>query len=108
LASKRDYRRCLDRSQIALSDLTARADATVTNAGAQAATADAAPAIDIDALTQTQQAFGYTQEDLKFLLLPMVAGGAEGIGSMGADAAARGVVGAQQPLRVTSSRTSRR
>jgi len=86
LASKRDYRRCLDRSQIALSDLTARADATVTNAGAQAATADAAPAIDIDALTQTQQAFGYTQEDLKFLLLPMVAGGAEGIGSMGADA----------------------
>jgi glutamate synthase (NADPH/NADH) large chain len=36
-------------------------------------------------LLNTQQAFGYTQEDIKFLLKPMVATGMEGIGSMGAD-----------------------
>ncbi len=32
-----------------------------------------------------QQAFGYTQEDIKFLLTPMAANGEEGIGSMGND-----------------------
>ena len=32
-----------------------------------------------------QKAFGYTQEDLKFLLAPMVANGEEGTGSMGTD-----------------------
>ncbi len=41
-----------------------------------------------------QQAFGYTQEDLKFLLGPMAALGEEGIGSMGNDS----------PLAVLSSR----
>jgi glutamate synthase (NADPH) large chain len=32
-----------------------------------------------------QQAFGYTQEDIKFLLSPMAVAGEEGIGSMGND-----------------------
>ena len=32
-----------------------------------------------------QKAFGYTQEDLKFLLSPMVTTGQEAIGSMGND-----------------------
>ena len=32
-----------------------------------------------------QQAFGYTQEDLSFLMLPMAATGAEAVGSMGTD-----------------------
>ncbi len=32
-----------------------------------------------------QQAFGYTQEDLTFLISPMVATGAEAVGSMGTD-----------------------
>ncbi|MFC4456706.1 glutamate synthase-related protein, partial [Deinococcus sonorensis] len=41
-----------------------------------------------------QQAFGYTQEDLKFLISPMAALGEEGIGSMGNDS----------PLAVLSSR----
>ncbi len=36
-------------------------------------------------LLDRQQAFGYTQEDLKFLLQPMAQGGEEGIGSMGND-----------------------
>jgi glutamate synthase (NADPH/NADH) large chain len=38
-------------------------------------------------LLDTQQAFGYSQEDLKFILAPMVNAGEEAIGSMGADAA---------------------
>ncbi|WP_241191419.1 glutamate synthase-related protein [Deinococcus psychrotolerans] len=42
-----------------------------------------------------QQAFGYTQEDLKFLMGPMAALGEEGIGSMGNDS----------PLAVLSSRS---
>ncbi|MDB5730106.1 MAG: glutamate synthase subunit alpha, partial [Variovorax sp.] len=46
------------------------------------------------ALLDRQQAFGYTQEDLKFLLSPMAAHGEEGIGSMGNDS----------PLAVLSSK----
>ena len=40
---------------------------------------------DQQTLLDRQQAFGYTQEDLKFLLTPMVCTGQEAIGSMGAD-----------------------
>ncbi|OIQ99107.1 ferredoxin-dependent glutamate synthase 1 [mine drainage metagenome] len=38
-------------------------------------------------LLDTQQAFGYTQEDIKFVLQPMVQNGEEASGSMGNDAA---------------------
>ncbi|MGH8795952.1 MAG: glutamate synthase central domain-containing protein, partial [Caldimonas sp.] len=38
-----------------------------------------------ESLLDRQQAFGYTQEDIKFLLSPMAAAGEEGIGSMGND-----------------------
>jgi glutamate synthase (NADPH/NADH) large chain len=38
-----------------------------------------------EALLDRQQAFGYTQEDLKFLMSPMAQAGEEGIGSMGND-----------------------
>ena len=36
-------------------------------------------------LLDRQQAFGYTQEDLKFLMAPMAQSGEEAIGSMGND-----------------------
>ena len=36
-------------------------------------------------LLDRQQAFGYTQEDIKFLMAPMATNGEEGIGSMGND-----------------------
>jgi glutamate synthase (NADPH/NADH) large chain len=36
-------------------------------------------------LLDRQQAFGYTQEDLKFILQPMIAAGEEPVGSMGND-----------------------
>ncbi|MFN3417128.1 MAG: glutamate synthase-related protein [Caldimonas sp.] len=38
-----------------------------------------------ESLLDRQQAFGYTQEDLKFLMSPMAQSGEEGIGSMGND-----------------------
>ena len=40
-----------------------------------------------ESLLDTQQAFGYTQEDIKFILQPMITNGEEGAGSMGNDAA---------------------
>lgn len=48
-----------------------------------------------DELLQNQKAFGYTQEDISQLLMPMVESGKEAIGSMGADA----------PLAVLSQRS---
>ena len=40
-----------------------------------------------EALLDTQQAFGYSQEDVKFLLEPMIKNGEEATGSMGTDIA---------------------
>ena len=39
----------------------------------------------LDSLLDLQQAFGYTQEDLKLLLAPMAVTGQEAVGSMGTD-----------------------
>jgi len=47
--------------------------------------AEGAPPASAESLLDRQQAFGYTQEDLKFLLTPMAANGEEAIGSMGND-----------------------
>ncbi|MEM7251541.1 MAG: glutamate synthase large subunit [Pseudomonadota bacterium] len=70
LSSARSYQKWLDEGQIPLSQLSNKVtpSESITN----------------EPLLQRQQAFGYTQEDLKFLLTPML-GGDEGIGSMGAD-----------------------
>ena len=46
---------------------------------------DAAEALDSTTVVDLQQAFGYTQEDLRMLLEPMAAHGAEPTGSMGND-----------------------
>ena len=43
------------------------------------------PTPDTDKLLERQQAFGYTQEDLKMLLAPMASAGEEPLGSMGND-----------------------
>ena len=43
------------------------------------------PVVDAPTLLDRQQAFGMTQEDIKFLMAPMAANGEEGIGSMGND-----------------------
>ena len=39
----------------------------------------------MSALLDRQQAFGYTQESIKFLMLPMAEAGQEAVGSMGTD-----------------------
>ncbi|MCM5678584.1 glutamate synthase-related protein [Schlegelella sp. S2-27] len=52
------------------------------------------PAAFPESLLDRQQAFGYTQEDIKFLMSPMAQAGEEGIGSMGNDS----------PLAVLSSK----
>ena len=70
LAAARPYAEWLKRTQIRLEELP-------TNVGPMSP--------DDATLLDAQQAFGYTQEDLKFLLTPMVLTGQEAIGSMGAD-----------------------
>jgi len=45
------------------------------------------PEPDHDTVLQRQQVFGYTHEELRLLMKPMAATGAEAIGSMGTDAA---------------------
>ncbi len=72
LANSAPYQQWLDESQIHLEHLPAEVAAMP-------------PGQEI--LLNRQQAFGYTQEDIKFFLIPMVVGGEDPIGSMGADAA---------------------
>lgn len=71
LATAKPYAEWLDKTQIHLNEL----DDPVTTAMCP----------DDDLLLDLQQSFGYTQEDVKFLMTPMVATGQEGTGSMGAD-----------------------
>jgi len=70
LARSHPYREWLDRTQIVLEDLPAAAEA--------------APLSNLSLLDR-QQAFGYTQEDLKLLMTPMATTGEEAVGSMGND-----------------------
>jgi glutamate synthase (NADPH/NADH) large chain len=70
LASSNKYQEWLDKTQIELGSLRI---------------AVGAMSPDSETLLKAQQAFGYTQEDLKFLLLPMIQNGEEALGSMGTD-----------------------
>ncbi len=68
-ANARPYRQWIENVRIRLDSITV----------------SATPAVATESLLDRQQAFGYTQEDLKFLMAPMAANGEEGIGSMGND-----------------------
>ncbi len=71
LATARPYRRWIERSRVALDQLP-----------------DPAPPLPSPVpLIDRQQVFGYTQEDIKFVLVPMAQAGEEPTGSMGNDAA---------------------
>jgi len=74
LASAKPYKEWIRRIRIRLDDLATDAQA------ASAARTDVA-------LLDRQQAFGYTQEDVRLLMAPMASDGEEAIGSMGNDAA---------------------
>ena len=81
LANSRPYRQWIERLRVKLESLPAPRQAS-------------APAAPTASLLDRQQAFGWTQEDYKFILEPMAATGEECIGSMGNDA----------PLAVLSNR----
>ena len=70
LANSHNYQDWLDKTQIRLEGLPGEISAM---------------APDPETLLNRQQAFGYTQEDIKFLMTPMALTGQEAIGSMGAD-----------------------
>ncbi len=70
LARAHPYREWLARTQIVLEDLPP--------------VPPAAPRTNVNLLDR-QQAFGYTQEDLKLLMAPMAITGQEAVGSMGTD-----------------------
>ncbi|HRK56251.1 MAG TPA: glutamate synthase-related protein, partial [Burkholderiaceae bacterium] len=76
LAAAKPYREWIRRINIKLDEVT------LDPRNAKAASADVEAS-----LLDRQQAFGYTQEDVKMLLAPMAARGEEPTGSMGNDAA---------------------
>ncbi len=71
IATAKPYRKWIEQSRHFLDDLPKSKSALKSEAN----------------LLDTQQAFGYTQEDTKFIMLPMASAGEEAIGSMGNDAA---------------------
>ncbi len=71
LSSRHPYESWVKRTQIMVSDLPLPAKKSVKKTNVS--------------LLDLQQAFGYTQESLKFLMTPMGARGEEAIGSMGND-----------------------
>jgi len=76
LSHSKPYKQWIENLRIKLDDVAAQASSS----------ADAAPAAAAQpSLLDRQQAFGYTQEDIKFLLSPMAANGEEATGSMGND-----------------------
>jgi len=85
-ASARPYRQWIENVRVKLDEIAAPAASGDGMDSAGAST---------ESLLDRQQAFGYTQEDLKFLLSPMAAQGEEAIGSMGNDS----------PLAVLSDRS---
>ncbi|MCK9283122.1 MAG: glutamate synthase-related protein [Rhodocyclaceae bacterium] len=85
IATAEPYREWTAESRIFLSDLP---------------TAKSVAAGRRESLLDTQQAFGYTQEDLKFILEPMAAAGEEATGSMGNDSALPVLSSKNKPLYV--------
>jgi glutamate synthase (NADPH) large chain len=71
LANSKPYRQWIDEVRIKLDDVPAAAKVESTPSK--------------ETLLDRQQAFGYTQEDLKFLMAPMAANAEEAVGSMGND-----------------------
>src|SRR3954453_7130891 len=83
LANTKPYRAWIERIRIKLDDLPL-------------STKNAEPSK--VALLDRQQAFGYTQEDLKFILAPMAEQGEEAIGSMGNDSPLAVLSNKEKPL----------
>ncbi len=74
LANSKPYKQWIENLRIKLDDVAVAAAAVETQ-----------PVTGQASLLDRQQAFGFTQEDLKFLIAPMATAGEEAIGSMGND-----------------------
>lgn len=72
LAHSKPYKQWIDNLRVKLDDV-------------ESSGSDGIPAAAANDLLDRQQAFGMTQEDVKFLMAPMATNGEEGIGSMGND-----------------------
>jgi glutamate synthase domain-containing protein 2/glutamate synthase domain-containing protein 1/glutamate synthase domain-containing protein 3 len=70
MARQHPYQEWIDEHLIALDELPA---------------ADEVPSTDLETITQRQQEFGYTFEQLRMLLVPMARDGVEAVGAMGND-----------------------
>ena len=79
LANSKPYSEWIDRIRIRIDDVASAIEPTEVSA---------------ESILDRQQAFGYTQEDIKFLMTPMARDGEEAMGSMGNDS----------PLAVTSGK----
>ncbi len=86
LANSKPYKQWIENLRIKLDDVAGSEAAPQALASASASGTP---------LLQLQQAFGYSQEDIKFLMSPMAANGEEALGSMGNDS----------PLAVLSDRS---
>jgi glutamate synthase (NADPH/NADH) large chain len=84
LAGKHPYETWLKRTQIQVSDLPLKGKKAAKRSNV--------------ALLDLQQAFGYTQESLKFLMAPMAHTGQEAVGSMGTDTPISALSSKAKPL----------
>ena len=85
LANSKPYKQWIENLRIKLDDVTVaekRKDAAFSEV---VAGVEPKRVTDQVSLLDRQQAFGFTQEDLKFLIAPMATAGEEAIGSMGND-----------------------
>jgi glutamate synthase (NADPH/NADH) large chain len=83
LSASKPYRQWIERIRVKL-DEVATHEHPETPEQDESAAENTAPLAAVPLLDR-QQAFGYTQEDLKFLMAPMAVAGEEAVGSMGND-----------------------
>jgi glutamate synthase (NADPH/NADH) large chain len=85
LANSKPYKQWIENVRIKLDDVSFSERQTVSAQSPALAGTEPPHVEDEVSLLDRQQAFGFTQEDLKFLIAPMASAGEEAIGSMGND-----------------------
>ncbi len=91
LAHSKPYKQWIENLRIRLDDVQAATVPAPTDGQkmgsdeASSSSASSSGLTESPSLLDRQQAFGYTQEDIKFLMSPMAVNGEEGTGSMGND-----------------------
>ncbi|MFN9772124.1 MAG: glutamate synthase-related protein [Burkholderiales bacterium] len=83
LSASKPYRQWIERIRVKLDEVST-SERLGTPDQDESAAENTSPVAPVPLLDR-QQAFGYTQEDLKFLMAPMAVAGEEAVGSMGND-----------------------